>query len=309
LIRNLRVGAIIGVVACVLGCMPGPAAAKPWRGIVPLQTTRAEVERLLGPPNIEGWGYELEGERALITYSDRKGCDEGLPAGWNVAADTVLEISVFIGGEVTLGDVLERGRTYDQILAVKTRNISYVDSREGVRYATLDGMVESITYFGAEADDQKLRCGEYKYAAPVPAGAQSRFEQIPFDSYARIPFADASARLDNFLFQLLELNKPRSNYRGFIIVYAGRLAYEKEAELVAECSKNYLVKARQAGPESIVAVDGGYRDEFMVELYIMPRNAYPPRLLPTVSPRKVETLKGAFIPCSKQPSTQPSDAP
>lgn len=303
MIRNVRAGAIIAVLACVLAFAPKDAAAKAWREIVPLHSTRADVERLLGPPNIEGWGFDLEGERALITYADRTGCEEGLPAGWNVPADTVVEISVSIGGEVTVGDVLVRGRTYDQIRAVRTPNIYYVDRQEGIRYSTIDGMVTSITYFGSEADDKKLRCGEYKYAAPVPAGAPNHFEQVPFDSYGRIPFEEAAARLDNFVIQLLELNKEQSNYRGFIIVYAGRSAYEKEAQSVAECSKNYLVKVRQADPESIVAVDAGHKEEFIVELYIMPNDAYPPMLLPTVSPRKTEMLEGEFKPCKKQAGT------
>lgn len=276
---------------------------------MPLHSTRADVERLLGQPNVENWGYDFDGERALIIYSDRKGCEEGLPRGWNVSADTVLDISVHTGEEITLNDVLVHGRTYDQIRAVRTPHVYYVDGQEGIRYSTLNGMVESITYFGSEADDKELRCGENKYASPIPAGAKNKFEQIPFDSFGKIPFEDAAARLDKFVLQLLELNKKQSNYRGFIIVYAGRSAYEREAQSVAECSKNYLLKVRESASETIVAVDGGYRDEFIVELYIMPNDAYPPMLLPTVSPRKVEILKGAFTPCSNQPFDPPSDTP
>jgi len=257
---------------------------------------------LLGQPNIESYGYDFDGERALITYSDRKGCEEELPRGWNVAADTVLEITVHTEAEIMLNDVLVRGRTYDEIRAVRTSHVVYVDNQEGVRYKTLEGMVESITYFGSEADDKKLRCGEPRYAAPIPANAKTRFEQIPFDSFGKIPFEDAAARLDTFVLKLTELNKKEVNYRGFIVVYAGRSAYNKEAQAVAECSKNYLVTARAAASETIVAVDGGYRDDFIVELYIMPNDAYPPRLLPTVSPRSVEILEGDPKPCKVQRS-------
>ena len=46
--------------------------AKEWRGIVPLKSTRADVERLLGKPN--GLGrYEFDNERAYIDYA--KGCE------------------------------------------------------------------------------------------------------------------------------------------------------------------------------------------------------------------------------------------
>ena len=72
--------------------------------------------------------------------------------------------------------------------------VDYVDVQEGVRYSTVDGSVQTITYFGSEADDKKLRCGEYKYAAPVPAGAKNKFEQVPYDSYGKIPFEDAEGQ-------------------------------------------------------------------------------------------------------------------
>jgi len=297
LITNLRVGTITAVLACLFAFAPRDAAAKEWRGIVPLHSTRADVERLLGQPNVEDWGYDLDGERALITYSDRKGCEEGLARGWNVSADTVLEISVHTDAETTLGDVLVRGRNYDEIRAVRTSHVYYVYNQEGVRYKTLGGMVESIIYFGSEAEDKKLRCGEYKYAAAIPSDAKNKFEQIPYDSFGKIPFEDAAARLDGFALQLLELNKKQSNYRGFIIVYAGQSAFEKEAQSVAECSKNYLITVRAAASETIVAVDGGHREEFVVELYIMPNDAFPPLLMPTVSKRRVEILEGDARSC------------
>ena len=66
---------------------------------------------------------------------------------------------------------------------------------------------------------------------------------------------------------------------------------------MADCSKNYLIKVREADPDTIIAVDGGYQDEFRVELYILPKNAYPPLLMPTVSPKKVKILDGNVAPC------------
>lgn len=296
MIRNLRVGTIIGVLACVFAFAPKDVAAKAWRGIVPLHSTHADVEKLLGRPTFEDSGYDIDGEQVLIRYS-AQGCEEGLPGGWNVPPNTVVNISVSSTNDLKLTDVLVPGKNYEQIYGTHTPHVDYVDVQDGVRYRTVDGSVQTISYFGAEADDKKLRCGEYKYAAPVPAGAKNKFEQYPFDSFGKIPFEDAAARLDNFVIQLLNLNQGTPRYRGFIIVYAGRSAYDKEAQSVTECYKNYLVKVREADLETIVAVDGGYRDAFIVELYIMPNDAYPPMLLPTVSPRKVEILEGGPKPC------------
>jgi len=289
---------MIGVLACVFAFAPKDVAGKAWRGIVPLHSTRADVEKLLGGPTFEDSGYDIDGERVLVSYS-AQGCEEGLPGGWNVPPNTVVSIAVSSTNDLKLADVLVPGRNYEQVYGAHTPHIDYVDVQDGVRYQTVEGSVQTISYFGAEADDKKLRCGEYKYAAPVPAETKNKFEQYPYDSYGKIPFEDAEARLDNFVIQLLNLNRGTPHYRGFIIVYAGRSAHDREAQSVAECSKNYLVKVREADSETIVAVDGGHRDEFIVELYIMPNDAYPPMLMPKVGPRKVEILPGAFTPCSK----------
>jgi hypothetical protein len=296
---RLRFSTAALILGCVVMCFPRAAAGKAWRGIVPLHSTRAGVERLLGPPNLEDSGYEIDGARVQLTYTSQ-GCQEGLSSGWNVPADTVTSIAVSSSAELLLDDVLVGGRNYDQIYAVHSQQlIQYVDAEEGVRYSSVEGYVLTTTYFGTAADDKKLRCGEPKYAAPVPAGARNKFEQIPFDAYGRIPFADAEARLDNFAVQVESLNEGKSNYRAFIIVYAGRAAHAGEADNTAGCSKAYLVNRRKFDPEILNAVDGGYRDEFTVELYIMPNDAYPPMLTPTVSPKKIEILPGSNNPCAK----------
>jgi len=285
------------ILACLVIFTPRTACAKSWKGVVPLHSTRADVERLLGAPNFEDSGYEVEEGRVLISYSSQ-GCQEGLPGGWKVPTDTVTSISLTPTKEIKLADLLVTGKQYEQVYAVHTRQVAYVDIQEGVRYGTLDGAVLDITYFASEADDEKLRCGDYKYAAPVPAGAKNKFEQIPYDSYGKMPFADAEARFDSFLLQLENLNRGKPHYRGFVIVYAGRSAHVAEGSTMAECAKSYLVSVRKADPDTVIAVDGGYRDAFLVELYIIPNDAYPPMLLPTVSPKKVEILPGTVSPCS-----------
>ena len=301
LVMRVKLSATLAVFVCLVVFTPRAANGKPWKNIVPLHSTHADVDRLLGPPRGEDSAYEIGGEEVLISYSSQ-GCQEGLPGGWKVPSNTVVSITVTVSPakDLPLADVLVPGRNYDQIYRVHTpRLVDYVDVSEGVRYTAIDGSVQSITYFGSEADDNKLRCGVYKYAGPVPLGAKNRFEQVPYDSYGKLPFEDAEGRLDNFLLQLQNMNEGRSHYRGFIIVYAGRAAHPAEASTIAECSRNYLVSVRNAAPDSVIATDGGYRDQFTVELYIMPNDAYPPLLMPTVSPKQIEILPGSLRPCSQ----------
>src|SRR6185436_1154063 len=73
--------------------------AKGWRGIVPLHSTRSQVEQLLGPPTeqISTYSvvYKTPNETVLIYYAT------GLPCGigekysqWRVAPNTVTSIFI-----------------------------------------------------------------------------------------------------------------------------------------------------------------------------------------------------------------------
>ena len=65
-----------------------------WRGIVPLHSTRAQVERLLGT----GSGsckcvYDLQDEIVQMTYSEGD-CLVGGSGGWNIPPDTVIRFNI-----------------------------------------------------------------------------------------------------------------------------------------------------------------------------------------------------------------------
>jgi hypothetical protein len=93
---SMKLRIVFAVFALV--AFEGNVFAKPWRGIVPLISTRADVERLLGKPNDFGL-YEMNGEAASVIYSD--GPCQGLYRSLEkvnckclVAKDTVLSIFV-----------------------------------------------------------------------------------------------------------------------------------------------------------------------------------------------------------------------
>jgi hypothetical protein len=278
--------------------LPGICSGKEWRGITPLVSTRLDVERILGKPVTDKDVYDTPDGRAVITYSDGRRCEEGLPGLGNIPRDTVVEISLSFKNPVKLSALLLPGREYIQTRAVHTPHVYYSDKVEGVQFSTDEDVVWGISYVGSAADQQTFSCGEYQYAAPVPADPDPlRIEQYPLDTFGKIDFEGVEARLDNFMIQLAMENEHRLEYRGYIIVYAGKTAHPGEAKAMAECAKKYLVKKRNADPNTIVAVDGGYQEEFTVELYIFPVSSYPPKLLPTVSPRKVSLLKDKINPC------------
>ena len=275
-------------------------SAKAWRGIEPLHSTRADVERLLGPPFAKDlpdtWRYEFPGEQALISYSSGD-CEEGLARGWRVPKDTVVNISIYTK-PAKIEEVLTRGKEYEQVYGAHIPQITYVDSDEGISFVAQDGFVHKVSYGPSAKDDKRLACGEYKYAAPIPPGLKlKRFENYPLDSFGNIIFDDVKARLDNFAIQLTQMKADDPLWRGYIIIYAGRRSYLGEAKYKANCYKNYLVRVRGIDAGSLFVVDGGFREVVQTLLFIMRADYYPPVLSPTVSPKKAQVIKRRLRSC------------
>jgi hypothetical protein len=109
-----------------------------------------------------------------------------------------------------------------------------------------------------------------------------------FDEYNNIAFNDEKARLDNFAIELQ--NNPGAN--GLIIAYGGRKARANEAQSRADRAKDYLVNTRGIDAGRVSTVDGGYKEDLTVELWIVPTGAQPPTPTPTVDASEVQIIKG-----------------
>lgn len=82
------------LIAILLGfCLPTIAQAKGWRGIVPLKSTRADVERLLGVPGKHG-RYQFDEERAYVNYAGPGPCCPVNGCLCFVPDDIVISINV-----------------------------------------------------------------------------------------------------------------------------------------------------------------------------------------------------------------------
>lgn len=108
-----------------------------------------------------------------------------------------------------------------------------------------------------------------------------------FDEYGNIRFNDEKARLDNYAIQLQ--NDPGS--QGYIIAYGGRRGTAGEAQARADRAKNYLVNTRGIDAGRLVTVDGGYREELTVELWIRPTGANEPTATPNVEASEVQIVR------------------
>jgi hypothetical protein len=145
-------------------------AAKGWRGIVPLHSTRIDVERLLGRP--EGAkrssfeSYKAGDEFVHVWYSSGN-CDDD---GWRVPRDTVTSFEVSATANRISPQKLFENLGIDLKTFNRYTNVGheletiYVNGDEGmfVSVATVDEK-ETVNFvsYGPTKKDEYLRCAGY----------------------------------------------------------------------------------------------------------------------------------------------------
>lgn len=260
-------------------CTFTAAQAQGWNGIVPLHSTRADVERLLGPGGDEcKCYYDLEGDRVFFAYA--KAPCEGDPSGWNVPADTVLTIRIYPKQERLFSQLgLDESR-YEKDYE-DTPTVHYSSREEGVQYSVnshnpvsgLDNVISNIKYVPS-SKDARLRCPCF------PPEDGSIFRTPPLDAFYDLPYQTSLPRLDNFAIWLLQDPK----WKGYVIVYAGKQTAPAKAKSWVRRYKKYLTEKRGVPAERVSAMYGGYRDFMTVELYLFQHDLPPPRPRPTYEP-------------------------
>lgn len=109
-----------------------------------------------------------------------------------------------------------------------------------------------------------------------------------FDECNNCAFDDQKARLDNLAIELQ--NDPTT--RGYILAYGGRMSPIGQVEKLMSRARDYLVTQRGIDASRLVVVNGGFREEDSVELWIVPSGAATPQATPTVQAGDVNPGKG-----------------
>jgi hypothetical protein len=99
-----------------------------------------------------------------------------------------------------------------------------------------------------------------------------------FDVCCSCSFDDQKARLDNLAVEL-QADPTTTTY---VIAYGGRTSRIGQADLLGSRARDYLVSERGTDQSRIVVINGGFREEDCVELWIVPSGATPPQPSPTV---------------------------
>ena len=107
------------------------------------------------------------------------------------------------------------------------------------------------------------------------------------DEFGDVTCEDELARLDRLA---LEAQKT-PNSQVHIIVYAGRRGRRNEALARAARMKFYLVRNRGLPRNRIVTLDGGYRENLTIELWLVSSGDTRPLPTPTLRPSDV-IIKG-----------------
>lgn len=143
---------------CVILSTVSLSFAKEWRGIVPLHSKRADVERVLGSPTKpHGSIYRTEYGNVFVWYSDEP-CKKDVSELWNVPPDTVLSVTVYPKTKQRIVELNLEESKYRKEANTHIQGITYlVNDEEGIRIETAEGMANSITYLPTSSDSH-LRC-------------------------------------------------------------------------------------------------------------------------------------------------------
>jgi hypothetical protein len=103
-------------------------------------------------------------------------------------------------------------------------------------------------------------------------------EAKKFVEYGTLPLKEEQAKLDDFFIEFYN----SSETRVYIYAYGGRASRPGDARKVAERAKKYLIGKRELDAASVTIVDGGYREEPTIELWLVPNIVEAPAPTPTV---------------------------
>ena len=135
-----------------------------WHGLVPLRSTRADVERVLGKSEKSRYStsfYDTTHDRIDVLYSEGP-CQDSEGERWNVSKDVIVRIYVRPKHTVRVKALL-----LDKNKFIKTRDshpdnwFTYRNDEDGIRVETIKtGQVEEVNsiMYGPKTKDQSLRC-------------------------------------------------------------------------------------------------------------------------------------------------------
>ena len=123
------------------------------------------------------------------------------------------------------------------------------------------------------------------------------------DDGSGLSFEEDKPRIDRFA-EELRRNKSAVAY---IIAYGGLVSYKNEAAIRLRCIRNHLTTVHGIPASRLKLIDGGYRVEVSVRLYLVKRDESKPTPYATVNREAVRMRRAPKHPCGKP--AIPKDGP
>jgi hypothetical protein len=140
------------------------SAPNEWKGLLPLRSTRSDVERLLGKPSIPSEFvdiYRTEAERVHVRYSNGP-CEPSPVERWNVAKDVVILMEVIPQRTISIESLHLDPKRYLRFQESHPENwVQYWRKDDGIIvHSIIQGKEEYLRFFEYRpaAKDKALRC-------------------------------------------------------------------------------------------------------------------------------------------------------
>lgn len=96
-----------------------------WYGLIPLKSTRTDVEKLLGSSKEGSDIYETETEKVNVLYAQGL-CKENKLSRWNVPKDTVLVINVIPKKDISVSSFISKfTQEFDKEIDPEIKGVFY----------------------------------------------------------------------------------------------------------------------------------------------------------------------------------------
>lgn len=136
--------------------------------------------------------------------------------------------------------------------------------------------------------ERSMMSDSIRLAPPSPA-AKSKAQDRIFDrdDGGGLSFEEDKPRVDQFARNLVSV----PNAKGYVIAYGGLTGPLHEAKSRLTCIRKYLTRSYKLGRNRLVLINGGYRIEVSVELFVVRPGEAIPEPQPMVGSSAVRVVK------------------
>jgi hypothetical protein len=236
-----------------------------WKKIIPLRSTRGDVERAMGPPTeSNGTTYDLKNERVMVFYTGGS-CKPGWPYGWNVGPNVVTKIAIYPKIKLTLTELGIDVTGYQKTQNIRLGGVDYTSKDTGISIGLKDNGQVDVIQVEPGLKDNALLC-------PDAAARQGEIERgesayiAPVVHFSQITRQEEETRIDFFVDQVKTY--PTSS-KIYVFAYAGPKECDDEVRSRLARIRNRIASQLRVSPDLITTTNGGRKSATWTELYVV----------------------------------------